>query len=430
MNATRPTPEATGSTTARPLLPEPVRAFAETLPEAELPAYVHDLAGLAEHAAEIASALPPCVEFHYAAKANPDAAVLRALAPHLHGVEVASGGEYAHVRAAVPGLPIAFGGPGKTPDELAAAVRGGVRRLHVESVHELRRVALLARAAGRPVDVLLRANPPVDLPGGAPALAMGGRATPFGMSEADLRRCAAVLAGEPLLRVHGLHAHLASGLGPADLATLAGRLVEWAVRWSGAVGLPLSELNIGGGMAVDYSDPGARFDWRAYGAALGRLDATGTHGAPLRLRVEPGRAVTAHHGWYVTEVLDLKHSRGRAFAVVRGGTHHLRTPAARGHSQPFAVLPRDGWDLPWPRPGVAAEPVTLVGQLCTPKDVLAADVPVPRLRVGDRIAFATAGAYAWNISHRDFLMHPPPTFHHLPAPASRERSLAVAAPPT
>jgi diaminopimelate decarboxylase len=53
-----------------------------------------------------------------------------------------------------------------------------------------------------------------------------------------------------------------------------------------------------------------------------------------------------------------------------------------------------------------------VGQLCTPKDVLARDVQVPALRAGDLVAFGLAGAYAWNISHHDFLMHPEPGFHY------------------
>jgi diaminopimelate decarboxylase len=35
------------------------------------------------------------------------------------------------------------------------------------------------------------------------------------------------------------------------------------------------------------------------------------------------------------------------------------------------------------------------------------------VRPGDRVVFAMAGAYAWNISHHDFLMHPHPTVHHL-----------------
>jgi diaminopimelate decarboxylase len=38
-------------------------------------------------------------------------------------------------------------------------------------------------------------------------------------------------------------------------------------------------------------------------------------------------------------------------------------------------------------------------------------VHAPGLRAGDRVAFALAGAYAWNISHHDFLMHPHPGFH-------------------
>ncbi|MNG32768.1 L-glutamyl-[BtrI acyl-carrier protein] decarboxylase [compost metagenome] len=54
------------------------------------------------------------------------------------------------------------------------------------------------------------------------------------------------------------------------------------------------------------------------------------------------------------------------------------------------------------------QPVTLVGQLCTPKDVLARQQPVAALAVGDLLVFTLAGAYAWNISHQNFLMHEPP----------------------
>jgi diaminopimelate decarboxylase len=69
---------------------------------------------------------------------------------------------------------------------------------------------------------------------------------------------------------------------------------------------------------------------------------------------------------------------------------------------------------PWPRPGVRDEAVTIAGQLCTPKDVLARRIRVARLRAGDLVAFGLAGEYAWNISHHGFLMHPPPAFHYLP----------------
>ncbi|MFE0043307.1 type III PLP-dependent enzyme [Streptomyces albireticuli] len=389
-----------------------VAGHAARLPQGELPAYVHDLAALDAHARGIRAALPERVELYYAAKANPAPGVLTALAPHVTGYEVSSGGELAHVRAAVPGAPLAFGGPGKTEEELRLALSLGAERLHVESVGELRLLAALAgeRPGGAPVDVLLRVNLPAgDGELGGAALAMGGRPGPFGLDPRDAEACPALLRGGPL-RLRGVHAHLASGLGaPAQLA-VAGRVVRWARAFARRHGLPLDEVNVGGGMAVDYARPGARFDWAAYGTGLAALAAA--HPG-LTLRVEPGRSLTAHSGWYVTEVLDLKHSHGEAFAVLRGGTHHLRTPAAKGHDQPFTVLPVEEWARPWPRPEALAEPVTLTGQLCTPKDTLARRVPVERLRAGDRVAFAMAGAYAWNISHHDFLMHPNPTFHFL-----------------
>ena len=233
---------------------------------------------------------------------------------------------------------------------------------------------------------------------------MGGKPGPFGMDIRLLRRVRRSTDRHGILRLRGLHAHLASGLGAADLlarrpAARFGR--DWCVRH----GVDRPEFNLGGGMAVDYTRPEEVFDWAAYGRGLAGLARPGE-----MLRIEPGRAVTAYCGWYLTKVLDVKHSHGEAFAVVAGGTHHLRTPAARGHDQPFAAIPVHDWAAPWPRPGVGGEAVTITGQLCTPKDVLARQVMVARLRAGDLVAFGLAGAYAWNISHHSFLMHPPPAF--------------------
>ncbi|MGW2641858.1 type III PLP-dependent enzyme [Streptomyces sp. NPDC001348] len=376
------------------------------LADDDLPAYVYDLPGLREHTRTIRVALPQRVQLLYAAKANSDPRVLRVLAEHVDGFEVASGGEIRHVRGLFPGASIAFGGPGKTPAELTQALDAGVERLHVESEHELR--TLTTVLGDRIADVLLRVNVPVTTR--PVALAMGGGPSPFGLDPSQLDRCLDIIAADGRLRLHGLHAHLASGLDARAHLALVDQIMSWADRWAHQRGITLTEVNIGGGMGVDYADPRDVFDWPAFGIGLRR---TLERHPDLTLRIEPGRSVTAYCGWYVTQILDIKFSRGEAFAVLRGGTHHLRTPAAKQHDQPFEIVPDDSWHQPWTRPEARGEPVTLVGQLCTPKDVLARRAMVDRLRVGDRIAFAMAGAYAWNISHHEFLMHPHPTFHHV-----------------
>lgn len=398
-----------------------VRDRIRSLAPTELPAYIYDLGALRTHASVVRNALPERIELYYAAKANPEPEILAALGPYVDGYEVSSGGELAHVAKAAPGRPLAFGGPGKTPDEVTAALEQGVDRFHVESEHELRMLAELARSVvpGRRVAVLVRVNLPVaDGSLAGSSLAMGGRPTPFGMDPARAAGAVRALTDGtyPHLELRGVHAHLASGLEAAEQLAVAKAIVDWAT----GLGVRLAEVNVGGGMHVDYGDPERRFDWAAYGDGLARL--TEAHPG-LTLRIEPGRALTAYCGWYATEVLDVKHSHGEGFAVVRGGTHHLRTPATKGHDQPCSVVPVESWPHPWPRPraeGGEAEggEITLAGQLCTPKDVLARRVPAPGLRAGDRVVFSLAGAYAWNISHHDFLMHPRPGFHFLDGTAS------------
>ncbi|MGO4618198.1 type III PLP-dependent enzyme [Nocardia sp. 2YAB30] len=392
----------------------PVLHRLHTLPATELPAYLYDLAALRKHTAAIRSVLPDTVELYYAAKANPEPEILAALEGIVDGFEVSSGGELVHVAKTVPSKPLAFGGPGKTYQELATALDHQAHRIHVESETELRMLsALAAGRAEKPAGVLLRVNLPVTGATAAnSALMMGGRPTPFGMDPNRAYTLAAdLVAGRyPGVSWRGIHAHLASGLDAADLLTLAESIVTWSQALTQRCGVEPSEVNIGGGMNVDYTPGAPLFDWAAYGNGLARITETWPR---LQLRIEPGRAVSAYCGWYAAEVLDVKPSHGTEFAIVRGGTHHLRTPAAKDHDQPCTIVPIDAWPNEWPRPAATGSHITITGQLCTPKDVLARHVRANALRAGDRLLFGLAGAYAWNISHHEFLMHPAPNFHFL-----------------
>lgn len=375
-------------------------------------AYIYDLDALAKHAAVLASSLPDNCELFYAVKANSDLPILQTLAPHVRGFEVASGGELDWIRSYFPDAPVIFGGPGKLDSELAAALTSGVELLHVESLGELRRLAWLARNMNRQADVLLRINLALD---GAPAttLTMGGRATPFGIDAGQLPECLTWLARHPEIRLHGFHFHLMSHQldAEAHLALLR-QYFRQARQWREQFGLSIDRLNVGGGIGINYREPGRQFDWKTFISGLAALIESETM-QDWHIRFELGRYLTAACGYYAMQVLDIKQCFGRYFAVGRGGTHHFRTPYAQGHSHPFFIVPREHWPYPFPRPTVQQVEIAVVGQLCTPKDVLAADAQVERLRVGDLLVFSYAGAYAWHISHHDFLRHPHPQHIYL-----------------
>ena len=375
-------------------------------------AYLYDLEALRHHGKAVAAALPEGCELFYAIKANSDLPILQTLAPRVAGFEVSSGGELAWARQHFPDKPLIFSGPGKTDAELLLALDSEIDAIHVESPGELRRLAWLAEAAGKTAPILLRVN--LSVPGLATTtLMMGGKPTPFGIAADQLPACLASLREMPRLQLRGFHFHLLSHqLDAAAHVELIAAYLEQVERWCSAYGLAIDHVNVGGGIGVNYRQPEAQFDLAAFGAGLRRLR-TSLPGAP-RLRFELGRYITAACGYYAMQVLDLKHAFGRDYVIARGGTHHFRTPYAQGHSHPFHILPVEHWPYPWPRPELRDATVNVVGQLCTPKDLLAFDAPVQRVRVGDLLVFPYAGAYAWHISHHDFLRHPHPQQWYLP----------------
>jgi diaminopimelate decarboxylase len=403
------------------MLPEPV---AQAIRAAGRPvcAYVYDTATLRATAGAFRAALP-AAELLYAVKANGNPEVAATLAGCLDGIEVASGGEL-DLAIAAGARRIVFSGPGKTDAELRAAVDAGAT-MHVESAHELRRLAVaqaeqeatavaqaeqeataVAQAeqeatavvsGGRRVPVALRVNrAAAALPG---THQMTGVPTPFGIDEAALPEAIALASALPEVELIGFHLHAVSNnLDAAAHASFVADALAWAVPKALSYGVPLRYLNLGGGFGVDYTGD-ERFDIAAFGRAL--------PAAPpgVRLVFEPGRLLAADAGWYAAQVLDLKHTHGHWFAVLRGGTHHFRLPAAWRYSHPFTVLPLDEWPYPFERPEVRDVAVDAVGELCTPRDVLTRQQRVDRLRVGDVLVFGRTGAYGWDISHHEFLRH-------------------------
>ncbi len=370
-------------------------------------AYVYDTAVAATRVAALRAALPAGTAVLYAMKANGHPGVVRAFAESADGIEVASGGELRAALAAGARW-IAFGGPAKTDAELAAALAAATAGIPVtincESVHEIRRLAALAgTATGGTVPaalrVAIRVNRATTAASPTGSHAMTGRPTPFGVDEAALPDAVTAARDLPLAGF-ALHA-VSNNLDATRHAAFLSDCVDWSVAAADRFGIRLTQVNAGGGLGIDYTG-GETFDLAALRAGAPRLP------AGVRLVVEPGRFLAAPMGWYAAEVIDVKRTHGRWFAVIRGGTHHFRLPAAWGYSHPFTVIPVDEWRYPVARPEVAGASVDVVGELCTPRDVLARDQPVSRLRAGDVVVFANTGGYAWDISHHEFLRHDHP----------------------
>lgn len=389
-------------------LPDAVARQARMLAAASddpVAAFVYDLAALRRHLRQLRSCLPPGVELYYAIKANSEAPILDALAPWVDGFEISSGGEISRALRCKHRRKVVFSGPGKLDSDLRQALAHGVELVHVESLGEIRRLDAIAAQMGRRQPVLIRINPalPAHL---ATRLSMAGAPTPFGIDEDQLAEAVALVERCPHLDLRGFHIHAMSH--QLDVARHI-ELLDWYLDkwpcWRALAADPraLRCLNAGGGMGVNYLQE-EQFDWQRLCRHLGARLADDP-GAP-RIRFEPGRFLTAFCGYYLMQVLDLKHSHGRRFAVCRGGTHQFRLPSAQGHDHPVLHLPQ--------APGQAGAATadgdrwTVVGQLCTPKDVLTRQAVLPGLAVGDLLVLPLAGAYGYNISHADFLCHPRP----------------------
>jgi len=390
-------------------IPPAIQSFCHRLADSAddpIAAYVHDLDALRDRVRWVRSHLPEGVELYYAIKANSEAAILNTVAPWVDGFDLSSGGEVRKVMQHDLDKPFVLSGPGKLDSDLRLATEAGVERVHIESLDEIRRLNLIAGDSGKRQRVLLRVNPQLPEPLST-KLSMAGQPTPFGIEERQLSEAVMRVDACEHLELGGFHVHAMSHQTDVQRhrTLLDGLLDKWPV-WQALAEQPcrVTELNVGGGMGVNYLGP-EQFDWPALCRHLDQRLAWLPN--PPLLRFEPGRFITAYCGYYVMQILDLKHNHGEDFAVCRGGTHHFRLPAAQGHDHPVVHLPR-GLDR-----GHTERRVTVVGQLCTPKDVLARGVRLTEPRRGDLLVLPLAGAYGYNISHADFLCHPRPALHFI-----------------
>ena len=316
----------------------------------------------------------------YAVKANANLAVLNVLARLGSGFDIVSGGELARViEAGGDPAKVVFSGVGKTVAEMEQALNLGIYCFNVESSAELEQLNQVAGRLGKVAPVSLRINPDVDA-GTHPYISTGLKENKFGiaMDEAEIVFARARVL--PHLHIKGVDCHIGSQLTEIQpfldamdrMLALIDRLAEQ--------GIVIEHFDVGGGLGVTYDDETPPHP-DVYAAAL--LKRLGSR--QLKLIFEPGRAIAANAGIFVTQVLYLKENSDKRFAIVDGAMNDLIRPALYSAWQKIIpVVPRSS----------QAYDFDIVGPVCETGDFLGKDRQLA-LAAGDLLAVRSSGAYGF-----------------------------------
>ena len=355
-------------------------------------------------------ALP--TDVFYAGKAFLCSTVARWVQDEGLNLDVCSGGELlTALRAGFPAERIAFHGNNKSTAELELALDAGVGRYVVDSFEEIARLAFAARERATVADVLVRVTVGVEAHTHE-FIATAHEDQKFGFSLAggDALEAVRRIVGLPSLRLLGLHSHIGSQIfDTAGFEVSAHRLVGLAAAVRDELGVAVTELDLGGGMGIAYTegdDPISPKEMADLLRDIVTRECTAYGLALPRLAVEPGRAVVGQSMITVYEVgtvkkVDLGSGHARHYVSVDGGmSDNIRT-ALYDAEYTVRLVSRVS----------EAAPVLsrVVGKHCESGDIVVRDCWLPGdLAPGDLVAVAATGAYCRAMASN---------YNYLPKPA-------------
>ena len=355
------------------------------------PFYYYDLGLLRRTLATVRESASPSPEFrvHYAVKANANPVLLAEIAASGLGADCVSGGE---IRAALDAgfkpESIVYAGVGKSDAEINFALENGISRFNVESAAELEVINELALKAGKKAPVSLRINPDI----GAHThsnITTGLAENKFGINYEQMEDVLRLALELPATEYRGLHFHIGSQLlDMMDFVALCNRINSLVDELSRA-GLPVGDINVGGGLGVSYEHPNLLPvpDFRSYFDTFRRhlrLPA----GTPVHF--ELGRSIVAQCGSLISRVLYVKQGTTKRFAIIDGSMTELIRPALYKAYHRIENLSSDEPE----------EVYDVVGPVCESSDVFLKAAHLNKCRRGDLLAIRSAGAYGEAMASR------------------------------
>ena len=365
------------------------------------PFYYYDLGLLRRTLATVRESASPSPEFrvHYAVKANANPVLLAEIAASGLGADCVSGGE---IRAALDAgfkpESIVYAGVGKSDAEINFALENGISRFNVESAAELEVINELALKAGKKAPVSLRINPDI----GAHThsnITTGLAENKFGINYEQMEDVLRLALELQATEYRGLHFHIGSQLlDMMDFVALCNRINSLVDELSRA-GLPVGDINVGGGLGVSYEHPNLLPvpDFRSYFDTFRRhlrLPA----GTPVHF--ELGRSIVAQCGSLISRVLYVKQGTTKQFAIIDGSMTELIRPALYKAYHRIENLSSDEPE----------EVYDVVGPVCESSDVFLKAAHLNKCRRGDLLAIRSAGAYGEAMASRYNCRPLPETF--------------------
>ena len=347
------------------------------------PLYVYSRAALEQHYQGFVDAFGDHPhQVCYAVKANSNIAVLNILARFGAGFDIVSGGELTRVlRAGGDPKKVVFSGVGKTTEEMEMALDAGIHCFNVESAAELELLNLVAGEQDKVARVAIRVNPDVDAQT-HPYISTGLKENKFGVDINEAPALYQLAADLPHIEVIGVDCHIGSQLTSlAPFRDAVDRVLALVDKLQ-TQGISIRHLDLGGGLGVCYRDEQvpSRAD---YIAALKEKVP-----ADLPIHIEPGRSIAANAGIFVTQVLMLKPTAHKNFAIIDGAMNDLIRPALYSAWMDIVpVKPHDADCREW----------DLVGPVCETGDFLGKQRALA-LESGDLLAVKGAGAYGFVMS--------------------------------
>ena len=335
------------------------------------------------------------IKVHYAVKANVERRLLEYISSKGFGADCVSGNEVLHAHdCGFPAGQIVYAGVGKTDKEIYNALKLGIEAFNCESLQEIYVINEMARVYGLKANVSIRINPDIDAHTHK-YVTTGLYENKFGISQHEFDKLIDIIKKSENINFYGLHFHIGSQITRvAEVFALECKRVNEIVAYFERNGLKVDNINLGGGLGVDYDDPdeNAIADFKTWFSTISenivRREDQSVH-------VEPGRSLVAQCATLISRVLFVKSGETKNFLIMDAGMNDLIRPALYGAYHKIENLSAAQRTF-FP----THQAYDIVGPVCESSDVWGAGRLLPLSVRGDLMAIRSTGAYGQVMASR------------------------------